>query len=267
MRINLNFSRNTYLEVHDEYLPILIVCSHERSGTHFLMNSISENSLYLSEPYFNFDLNILGNQINFYLDEDVKSFFKNFSSIKIDNKNFYPISIIKSHHNTSIFKSCFNDKKINFLYIYRDPFQTLFSYWKIIHTWKWTEGPKTKSFKEFLSSKPMGQMTRYQVENYNNILQRWSAHVESWIDMAEKSNNIILVNYDDLNNDYNNTILKILKKLRLKVPEIIKRPSNDKFIKSLDRKLDDLDRKESIAFITSELKESPKLIQLFKIYK
>ena len=33
----------------------LMVCSHERSGTHFLMNSLSSSTFYTVEPFLNYD--------------------------------------------------------------------------------------------------------------------------------------------------------------------------------------------------------------------
>ena len=60
MKVNLNKKDSVEIEVDKHLKYILIVCSHERSGTHFLMNSISENSPYSVKPWLNFDLSPLG---------------------------------------------------------------------------------------------------------------------------------------------------------------------------------------------------------------
>ena len=54
---------------------LLIVCSHERSGTHFLMNSISNNSNYTVKPFLNFDTMPLGDIVNFYKKKKCSTIF------------------------------------------------------------------------------------------------------------------------------------------------------------------------------------------------
>ena len=44
----------------------LMVCSHERSGTHFMMNSISECTEYTVNPFLNFDYMPLDSFVNFF---------------------------------------------------------------------------------------------------------------------------------------------------------------------------------------------------------
>ena len=52
----------------------LMVCSHERSGTHFVMNSISKCTEYTANPFLNFDYYPLGSLINFF-QRKVSEFF------------------------------------------------------------------------------------------------------------------------------------------------------------------------------------------------
>ena len=56
--VNLSYSKKVKFP--------LIVCSHERSGTHFMMNSISECTEYTSNPFLNFDYMPLGSFVNFF---------------------------------------------------------------------------------------------------------------------------------------------------------------------------------------------------------
>ena len=44
----------------------LMVCSHERSGTHFMMNGLSTCTEYTKDPYLDFDYCTLGPIVNFF---------------------------------------------------------------------------------------------------------------------------------------------------------------------------------------------------------
>ena len=67
----------------------LMVCSHERSGTHFMMNSISECTEYTVNPFLNFDYMPLGSFVNFFSKESMNKFLFSLQDI---SKNEY------SHH-------------------------------------------------------------------------------------------------------------------------------------------------------------------------
>ena len=70
----------------------VVVCSHERSGTHFLMNSIALNSLYSVEPFVDFEYMHLGDVINFHKSDHVSNFIKKIAFIK---KKRHKIWVIK----------------------------------------------------------------------------------------------------------------------------------------------------------------------------
>ena len=54
MLVNIE-KKQCQIRVNENIDKSIVVCSHERSGTHFLMNSISLNSEYSVDPYLNFD--------------------------------------------------------------------------------------------------------------------------------------------------------------------------------------------------------------------
>ena len=56
----IQFSSNANIK------KVIVVCSHERSGTHFLMNSIAHNTHYSVEPFIDFDYMQIGDIINFH---------------------------------------------------------------------------------------------------------------------------------------------------------------------------------------------------------
>ena len=76
----------------------LLICSHERSGTHFMMNSISKCTHYTASPYINFDYMPLGSFVNFFSEKSINNLFKVLTNISSSNSiNYCSNSIIKSH--------------------------------------------------------------------------------------------------------------------------------------------------------------------------
>ena len=134
------------LSISNEIKKTLIVCSHERSGTHFLMNSISANSIYTVDPYLNFDLIPIGDIVNFYSPKSVEDFLHNISLVNYNGQNYKLASIVKSHHPSSTFKNLFNNPNFIFIYIYRKPIDVLISYRNLIEEFKWHEGQKKKLY-------------------------------------------------------------------------------------------------------------------------
>ena len=145
----------------------LMVCSHERSGTHFMMNSISECTEYTVSPFLNFDYMPLGSFVNFFSKESMNKFLLSLQDIsRNEYSNHCVNSIIKSHFPLSILDH--NNNLCRVIYIYRNPEEVFISYWKFLHRWNWLEGPKLNSPLELIKTNPKGQSQRYQIENYTN---------------------------------------------------------------------------------------------------
>ena len=79
----------------DIALPVM-VSSHERSGTHFVINSIASNSAFRNDPHLNYDTTPLGSFHNFHDPHAVLSFFGHLCEQKC-------ASIIKSHFSPDSF--------------------------------------------------------------------------------------------------------------------------------------------------------------------
>lgn len=202
----------------------LLISSHERSGTHFLMNSIDSSfKHYSSKKFINFDYNRLGSFINFHSKTNLENFFLNLYK----NKN---VSIYKSHFNASFFAN-FDDnviKKIKFIYIYRNLIQTMKSFWIYINNVEWNEGPKNNIFSKFCFEKPSGQLIRYSNIIADNLIERYFYNLKSWIEFSDKQN-ILFINYKDLDENYENTINKISEHLNLPVANKNKFKRSDYF--------------------------------------
>lgn len=180
-----------------------IVISHERSGTHFLMNSLAENFGYVSYPWWNFDYN---QPINFHDPSIISGFLRMSHDQSV-------LNILKSHHPIEFFESNLEYLMEQFFvfYIYRDPRDVLLSYWKLVNHFPWDEGPKTQTIGEFIRSEPRGAMLRYQKQQEANIVNRWRTHVSGWLEFHESNPGckIFVTRFEDLDLEFDSVIEKI----------------------------------------------------------
>ena len=236
----------------------LMVCSHERSGTHFMMNSISECTEYTVNPFLNFDYMPLGSFVNFFSKESINKFLFSLQDINQNELNNYCVnSIIKSHFPLSLFDH--NKNLCRFIYIYRNPEEVFISYWKFLHRWNWLEGPKLSSPLELIKTNPKGQSQRYQTENYTNYFARWSSHIIDAKNSARNSSNIVLVNYSELENNFETTIEYICEKLKINIFQQPKKPNKEKFIYGKAMEICDKEKILMKNFIKEEIKKFPNL--------
>ena len=210
-----------------------MVCSHERSGTHFLMNSLSYSTFYTVKPFLNYDYLPLGSYLNFYNKNDIFSFIQKCSNISTNTGNFCVNSIIKSHFPLSLIGD--NTTEIlKIAYIYRNPVDVFISYWKLLHKWDWFDGPKIKCPLELMKTKPSGQSQRFQVENYYTYFARWANHVSSAFIASKKIRNIICINYSELLSNYTSCIENLCKDLSIELIEGTKIPEKTNYIKGIE---------------------------------
>ncbi len=182
----------------------LIVSSHERSGTHYLMNSIDFSfDHYSSKNFINLDYSPLGSIVNFHSPVSLSKFFDNLYL----NKN---LSIIKNHFHANFFKNINDDtkKKIHFIYIYRNFIDCLKSFWIYLNGTSIFEGPKINIFSKFCFSEPIGQLTRYNYQHCKNFIERYIYNLNSWIEFSKK-NKVLFINFENLKEDHTNNIKKI----------------------------------------------------------
>ena len=199
----------------------IMVSSHERSGTHFLINTIAENSIFSNNPVVNFDNHPISILLNFFHPGDIAQFF-------VTMHNEHCASIIKNHFSGEFFLSddgvfCLPDY-VRVIYIVRNPIDTLASFHRFVEVCAWREGPKGKTLLEFMMSPPEGHLMRYQSRQYRTMLDRWQHHVLSWLQIAQRAPNVMIVHYDDLKHDHSKTTRQVLEFAEIKAPEIILKP-------------------------------------------
>ena len=232
----------------------LMVCSHERSGTHFLMNSLASVTHYSINPYLDYDFTTLGSQLNFFAPEKVNKFFSTIAELKIDDgRQICVNSILKSHFPLSFLGSEY-DGKCKIIYIYRNPVDVFISYWRVLHRWNWFEGPKVSSPLELMKSIPCGQSQRYQINNYPTYFDRWANHVKQSYQLSLNSKQIMAVSYNRLNLDYNNTIENICDQMGLAIISDIKRLSRNNYIPGKNLIVSPEEKEEMTSFCIAKLK-------------
>lgn len=262
--LNVNLQSQIRLSLSRDIQQQLMVCSHERSGTHFLMNTLGEATNYCANPWLNFDLHPLGAHINFFSPVSIKEFIESCANLKVNGQKACNASIIKSHFPLSNLGIA-NEAPLKIIYIWRDPSETLISYWRYMHRWPWNEGPKTKTPLELAKAKPSGQSQRYQSRNYNNYFERWAAHVSEGVRHCAENRNAICISYQNLLRNHTKTTEEVCNKLNIELtknPVIPDRASNT--IKGESLSIRPSDNDELKSYCTEELAKLPHLKKLIE---
>jgi len=194
----------------------IAVFSHERSGTHFLMNSIAVNFDYISSPWFNFDSEL---NLNFHSADELHGFLAQLKSKPIAN-------ILKSHHPFDFLAPVIDEFCDGFkvFYMIRDPRDAIISNWKLINSLAWDEGPQGTTVSEFVFNPPAGRMMRYQKHNEESMLSRWKTHVSGWMRFIENdpAQRAMVIRYEDLNMSFDTEIARISEFLELPLRQIVR---------------------------------------------
>lgn len=200
----VNISKPTLGDINQKKI---LVISHERSGTHFLMNTLALNFGYISKPWINVDYEL---GLNLYSSNILLAFFRQMHERPI-------LNIVKSHHQAGFYTDFIDylTDQFHVFYIYRDPRDVMLSFWKLISSFSWDEGPKAPTVSEFMRAAPRGGILRYQKTQSETILSRWKNHVEGWADIAETTagQKVIMLSYESLKLDFDGTVKNIGKRI------------------------------------------------------
>lgn len=199
----------------------VLVISHERSGTHFLMNSLAIN--------FRLNPRWIDVYCKDYIDpeDNYKKNYKN--QIKKFFEEQYPIvtdRIYKSHHQFGYYEDIMDDVMKNFevFYIHRDVRDTLSSCYRYFKSAQVTAFPNCDTMEEFLFQTPPYLYPfdgAYSYIKSENMVERWNMHIKSWKPVFDKIN---VISYTDLKSDFNNTIQKISSMLNTPIISEIRVP-------------------------------------------
>jgi len=187
----------------------IIVISHERSGTHFLMNAIT----------LNFDYNYgTWNDAPIRVNQDrMCRFIRN---VKLGDKVVY-----KSHHQAYTFMKCFGllKEKFYIFYVIRDGRDCLVSTWLHFLAYGWLDCSR---FSEFLRFSPRSTVLKrfdwYDSIRSSNMVERWVTHVSGWYAYRDQ---ITIIKYEDLHTNFEQVVAKISNVLHKAHNKIITRPT------------------------------------------
>ena len=209
-----------------------IVASFPRSGTHFLMNTLAENFGYQAVPFVDFSA-----VEDMYFGSNVAHWLE-----VIERREKTPL-IIKTHQEVAFFaQMALHTQKnrmervmeialnwYNIFYIWRDPGPVMESYAKHLKAnleqRQPMATPLAQNGEELAQMEPWGHPLTHQMYQYPTFYDKWAAHVEGWKDAAQRFP-IIVVKYEDLNEDFHDEIRRIGKLLNYSVLEP-RRPSRD----------------------------------------
>jgi len=183
-----------------DHIKKVIVVSHERSGTHFLMNTLAENFGYISFPWINLDLDY---PVNYWAPENVLNFLNLMKSKPV-------LNTLKSHHEVGFLLPILDEilEEFHLFYIYRDGNDVMESFYKHLNFYDWDVGPRAASGAELARMQPSGAMLRYQKRQYPTIWDRWQNHVTGWLaEINDRDKRkITAIKFEALKEDFNRTV-------------------------------------------------------------
>jgi hypothetical protein len=230
--------------------PGVLIVSHERSGTHFLINALGNAYGYGSRDFLDFDQNSLN--INYFHPQAVAHTLSTAASRLIP-------PIVKSHHSVEFFDGILDGvlKQLTVFYIHRHPVDVMISYWRMIYAWPWHEGPRTPTAVAFAAAEPEGMMMRYQRKQARNLLHRWASHVDGWTAAAATRPRITVVRYDQMLSEYEKTVGAFSKVLGPRSGSLVPPDRNQNVIKGVaPHLLPEPDRKALEQLALSEVGET-----------
>ncbi|GAB4165213.1 MAG: hypothetical protein Fur0032_01820 [Terrimicrobiaceae bacterium] len=182
------------------------VASHERSGTHFAINTIFRNT------YTHPRLTYVGDWLGPYDQPGTRTkhlddFLQRWPGIRTGG------GLIKTHADAKLFARHFPEAPV--VYVVRDPRDTLVSFFHYLNNdelYRTNPGiadQRCRSFSEFLR-RPASDYLRlgfFADPDFDNVVGRWASHVSGWIQRP----GVCLVAYDDLKADFRGCIRKICR--------------------------------------------------------
>lgn len=183
----------------------VLVASHERSGTHMLINTLALNFRY-STLWVDVETSATPDgrrpTIAPFLDALPGDPFAN---------------VFKSHHAASLFaghlEALATDTHI--FYIHRDGRDVMTSFWRFAAgAGDIDEGPRTDSVGAFMTAVPSGRPLLYQPGVPADMLDRWVEHVGGWLDLAqEHPGRVTMIRFEDLLDNFDATLDEIAEAL------------------------------------------------------
>lgn len=171
--------------------PSFYVVSHERSGTHFAINSLLKNTVGI-EATAN-----IGEWFGPYAEAGAR-----YSHIDLAAASISPDAVlIKSHCDAELFRARYAARPV--IWVVRDPRDTLVSWFHYLnHETYYANNPQVErfqcaSFGEFIR-RPLTDFLRHSYSgrgDCENVVERWALHTRGW---ASTGPGVCEVRYEEL---------------------------------------------------------------------
>lgn len=204
----------------------LAVCSHERSGTHFLMNSLGACTHYSGSAYVNFDHTPLGGLIDFYSQESVARFVRRIGALPVQGQPHCACGLIKSHYPAWLFEGALR-QGLRVAYIWRHPVDVFVSYWRFLDKWGWLNPTVAGSPLDLCAMRPCGKSLRYQYATYDTFFDRWARHVLDWLELARGNQRVCVIRYEDLQAGHEASVRRLCTALDIEITGPVVMPSRE----------------------------------------
>lgn len=206
------------------------VFSFPRSGTHFLLNTLQAN--FGIPEMFNFDYGTNIQGVNFFMPSHITNLLAQLGRLGTH--------VSKSHFQAPFFEEAAGEltDQFTFFYIHRHPAASLNSYRRLIHTWAWAAAPKRDNLIDFMNATPEGGFLLHLFRASPTMLDCWADHVEGWRALAAQHDNVHIVSYEDLRDDFDGQVRRFGEILGRPVTEVVA-PARDDYIVAGDLTYDD----------------------------
>lgn len=179
--------------------PICYVVSHERSGTHFTIDSIARNF----EGYES--LHNVGEFFGPYPDSE-----RHLAETRAALAEFHTwTGLVKTHADHDLFTKAFPQAPV--IYVVRDPRDVMVSWWHYLNNPTYYKYNPAVPFQgslgigEFLR-RPCTPFLAYSysvVGGFANAVDRWCDHVKGW---TRPSGKVLVIRYEDLSRSFDSAL-------------------------------------------------------------
>lgn len=202
----------------------VIVVSFQRSGTHFLINTLSTNFVGIDDGW----VDIIHEKENRWVKEVSPHNFKD----KIYEqllKVYYPSPFkkcLKTHYQVYFFEHYLEEiiGKYDIFYMIRDPRDVMVACYHYYNNTNFEQFIKEPDFSRFLRRELWDVRTETQPFSYSqvkprNIVDKWNNHVLSWLPYKDKG--VTFIRFYDLKARLEQTLRYIVSRSQQRLKEII----------------------------------------------
>jgi hypothetical protein len=186
------------------------VVSHERSGTHFAINTLFANA------YVQPRLRYVGDWLGPYDHPETR--YRHLENLQRDWRAWRNDGgMVKTHADAALFRRWYPASLV--VYVLRDPRDTLWSFYHYLNsdelhrTNPGLADQRCRDFGDFLR-RPASDYLKYgfyEKPEFDNVVGRWAQHVVGWL----AAPGVCVIRYEDLARDFRGVVRKVCRAVGL----------------------------------------------------